>query len=324
MNYEQFLFTRNKRRDFTAFVRPADMTNKEVSLLASAFNTITDVTALTADQPGLYCFPLGAYMFVLRFYDSGRKHAGREIAVIEGIAVRADESESLATLLPEIVERQTELLDIVGDVGEIEDIEVSRSAVETFTPSPFAASGSSQPKDAGPLSPSPSGQGVKDTLRDTPPESFSEALSGVRASDPDPQPDLQDDETNPQGADDLLIDIGTRLADDQLVLTFDEDGRRLLIQALERATAQPLRFAFGTNNEVISRLAEWGIDFDMIGIFSATEASFRPRVVKVPKAAVNAPISLPPLVEAESVTPMPLKREHHSLLGKLVGWLFGR
>ncbi len=303
MDYEQFLFTRNKRRDFTAFMRPTDMTNKEVSLLASAFNYVTDVAALTSAQPGLYCFPLGAYTFVLRHYDSGRRHAGREIGVIEGIAVRADESGALAEMLPEISARQAKILDVAGSVGDIEEIEVSRSERLSLTPNP-----------------SPGGRGENEMQPTSETESF------ARRDDAGISPFQQPDETNEAEANDLFVGVTLRLTDEQLVLPFTSDGREMLIEALTRMTSKPLLFAFGTNGDVIGRLAEAGINFDIVGLFGATEPLFRARTARQREAPkVAAPAAPPPLIEPEPITPpQPVQRQRHSLLGKLVGWMLGR
>ena len=96
MIYETFLFTRNQKRDFTAFIRPVDLTNKEISVISSALNNVHDVASLTPDWPALYSFSLGEYHLLLRHYDSGRTHAGRSIGVVEGIAVRHTQHESYA------------------------------------------------------------------------------------------------------------------------------------------------------------------------------------------------------------------------------------
>jgi hypothetical protein len=288
VDYEQFLFTRNKRRDFTAFVRPADMTNKEVSLLASAFNAITDVAALTSEMPGLYCFPLGAYIFVLRYYDSRRRHAGREIAVIEGIAVRADEVGVLADWLPELVTRQADRLNIVESVADIEDIEVRKSDIQTYT------------------APEPASIEDDETLE------F------------DINPPV--DETDKRKADDLLLGSHARWTEEQLVLPFTAEGREVLVEALRFSPVKPFHFAFGANNDMLSRLAESGIGFAIVSLFGATEASFRPRAVKRPIMPVDVespkPVTLPPLVEPEPAAPIPVR--HRSLIGRLVGWLIGR
>ena len=134
VRYAWFLFTRNQRRDFTAFVRPADMTNKQVSVIANAFNFVNDITPLTAERPALYCFPLGAYLYLLRHYDSGRTHAGRAIPVIEGIAIRRDDENRLGVLLAEIVGRQATLLDVSGQVGDVETLERQVSEAHEWTP----------------------------------------------------------------------------------------------------------------------------------------------------------------------------------------------
>ena len=42
MQYETFLFTRNQRQDFTAFVRPSLMSNKDVSAIGAIFNCTAD------------------------------------------------------------------------------------------------------------------------------------------------------------------------------------------------------------------------------------------------------------------------------------------
>jgi len=127
MHYETFLFTRNQRQDFTAFIRPALLTNKEVSRIGGIFNYISDISRLTPEFPSLYCFPLGEYVMLLRHYSSDRKHAGRAIGVIEGIAVRKGESGFL-DILPQCVQQQTSLLNVIGTVSDIEVQETETSA----------------------------------------------------------------------------------------------------------------------------------------------------------------------------------------------------
>jgi hypothetical protein len=122
MYYESFLFTRSQRRDFTAFIRPKDLTNREVSTIASALNYVqaADLANLSADWPSLYCFPIGAYVLLLRHYDSGRKHAGREIGIIEGIAVRRTQARHFALALPHILAHADELLAVAASVKDLE------------------------------------------------------------------------------------------------------------------------------------------------------------------------------------------------------------
>ena len=122
MYYESFLFTRSQRRDFTAFIRPKDLTNREVSTIASALNYIqaADLANLSADWPSLYCIPIGAYVLLLRHYDSGRKHAGREIGIIEGIAVRRTQGRHFALALPHILAHADELLSVAAGVDDLE------------------------------------------------------------------------------------------------------------------------------------------------------------------------------------------------------------
>jgi hypothetical protein len=136
VRYTTFLFTRNQRRDFTAFVRPHQMTNKEVSAIANAFNYVNDITPLTADAPALYCFPLGAYLYLLRHYNSGRRHAGRDIPVIEGIAIERNAENLLGVYLSEMVGNQYTLLDISGQAGDIETLERQVSAETEWVPEP--------------------------------------------------------------------------------------------------------------------------------------------------------------------------------------------
>lgn len=122
MIYETFLFTRNQRRDFTAFIRPKDLTNKEVSLIASALSHVNNVAELTPVWPALYSLPVGEYNLLLRHYDSGRKHAGRDISVVEGIAVRRTVQRHYTLAVPHFLARQQEILNISDQVADIETI----------------------------------------------------------------------------------------------------------------------------------------------------------------------------------------------------------
>lgn len=128
MYYETFLFTRNQQRDFTAFIRPKELTNKEVSTIAAALNFVSDTSALTPDFPALYCFPLGQYILLLRHYDSGRQHAGRNIPIIEGIAVKSTLKRRFALALPHFLAHQDELLAIGERAGDVETLEIAPSA----------------------------------------------------------------------------------------------------------------------------------------------------------------------------------------------------
>lgn len=125
MNYETFLFTRNQQRDFTAFIRPKELTNKEISTIASALGNVNDVSDLSAEWPALYCFPIGEYILLLRHYDSGRKHAGRNIPLLEGIAVKRTRARHFAAALPHFLAHQAELLAIA--VPDIETQTVQES-----------------------------------------------------------------------------------------------------------------------------------------------------------------------------------------------------
>ncbi len=144
MRYETFLFTRNQRQDFTAFVRPARLTNKQISAVGGIFNYANDVSRLTPDFPSLYCFPLGDYFLLLRHYDSGRTHAGRAIGVIEGIAVAQDDNADFRRALSALVEGQADLLNVSATIDDIE--------AQAAEPSPeYDWSGSSSPLSAEPF-----------------------------------------------------------------------------------------------------------------------------------------------------------------------------
>jgi len=125
--YETFLFTRNQKRDFTAFIRPKDLTNKEVSIIASALNNVNNIAELTPEWPALYSFPIGDYNLLLRHYDSGRKHAGRSIGVVEGIAVRRGAQRHYALAVPHFLARQHEILNISDSLPDIETATVRQS-----------------------------------------------------------------------------------------------------------------------------------------------------------------------------------------------------
>jgi hypothetical protein len=127
VNYETFLFTRNQQRDFTAFIRPKELTNKEISTIASALGNVNDVSELTADWPALYCFPIGEYILLMRHYDSGRKHAGRNIPLLEGIAVKRTRARHFAVALPHFLAHQADLLAIARKVPDIETQAVQKS-----------------------------------------------------------------------------------------------------------------------------------------------------------------------------------------------------
>lgn len=128
MIYETFLFTRNQKRDFTAFIRPVDLTNREISTIASALNNVDSIADLTPEWPALYSFATGQYLMLLRHYNSGRKHAGRDIGVVEGIAVRRSLQRHYALAVPHFLARQTEVLAVAASAGDIETLTVEPSA----------------------------------------------------------------------------------------------------------------------------------------------------------------------------------------------------
>lgn len=138
MRYETLLFTRNQRADFTTFIRPSLLTNKDVSTIGSIFNYVSDISRLTADFPSLYYFPLGEYLLLLRHYDSGRKHAGRAIGTIEGVAIRRSDSAALTDALPQLVEQQATLLAVSAGVADIEAQEPAAASEQTCS-APTAA-----------------------------------------------------------------------------------------------------------------------------------------------------------------------------------------
>lgn len=128
MIYETFLLTRNQRRDFTAFIRPKDLTNKEVSIISSALGSVNNVADLTPDWPALYSFPLGEYNLLLRHYDSGRTHAGRNIGVVEGIAVRRSVQRHYTMTVPHFLAHQQDILNVTGTVQDIEAAAIQTSS----------------------------------------------------------------------------------------------------------------------------------------------------------------------------------------------------
>ncbi|MGQ9888353.1 MAG: hypothetical protein ACUVSX_07675 [Aggregatilineales bacterium] len=128
MYYETFLFTRSQRRDFTAFVRPRDLTNREISAIAAAFDAVSDTSLLTPAWPALYCFPLGSYVLLLRHYASARTHAGRSIPTLEGIAVRRTQARHFALALPYFLAQHDTVLNVSKDVIDFEALETATSA----------------------------------------------------------------------------------------------------------------------------------------------------------------------------------------------------
>jgi hypothetical protein len=128
MHYENFLFTRNQRQDFTAFVRPSALSNKDVSAIGAIFNYITDISRLTTEFPSLYTFPLGEYVFLLRHYNSGRKHAGRAIGIIEGITVKQSDANAFSDALPQFIAQQADLLNVSASITDIEEASSETSA----------------------------------------------------------------------------------------------------------------------------------------------------------------------------------------------------
>lgn len=235
VRYARFLFTRNQRRDFTAFVRPADMTNKQVSVIANAFNFVNDITPLTHVRPALYCFPLGGYLYILRHYDSGRTHAGRAIPVIEGIAIRREEENLLGMLLAEIVADQATLLNVSATAGDIEALE--RQTSDTFEWSPPV---SDEPDETG------------------------DSLNQSANADESHESDLTDA-------------LAERYPTDWLLLPFSDEGRALLLSALDDERLPLLHFAFGSHPDLVAKLKESGIIFDVVGYASVNEPEFRPR-----------------------------------------------
>lgn len=128
MQVEAFLFTRSQRRDFTAFIRPAGMSNRHVSAIASALSNVNDVERLKRSFPALYGFPLGDYIYLLRHYDSRRRHAGRAISVVEGIAARTTWTRHFALAIPYLIAHQAEALNIAESAGDLETLTPSVSA----------------------------------------------------------------------------------------------------------------------------------------------------------------------------------------------------
>jgi hypothetical protein len=103
-----------------------------VSNIASALNNINNVADLKPDWPSLYCFPIGEYVMLLRHYDSGRKHAGRDIGVIEGMAVRRTQARHFSIALPYVLAHQNEFLSVASTIPDIEIASVSTSPEQNW------------------------------------------------------------------------------------------------------------------------------------------------------------------------------------------------
>ncbi len=128
MRYEQFLFTRNQEHDFTAFVRPAALTNKDISAVGNIFNYVHEIARLSRDFPSVYCFALGEYYLLVRHYNSGRRHAGRAIGVIEGIAVHQSDGGNFARAIPHFM-ADLEQLNVVDTLPDLETRTASLSPI---------------------------------------------------------------------------------------------------------------------------------------------------------------------------------------------------
>ncbi|MBZ0299000.1 MAG: hypothetical protein K8J31_04630, partial [Anaerolineae bacterium] len=77
--------------------------------------------------PALYSFGIGDYNLLLRHYDSGRKHAGREIGVVEGIAVRRTLQRHYTRAVPHFLARQDDVLNISHRILDLETMNVQQS-----------------------------------------------------------------------------------------------------------------------------------------------------------------------------------------------------
>ena len=221
MIYETFLFTRNQKRDFTAFIRPKDLTNKEVSTIASALNNVNNIADLSSEWPALYSFPIGQYCMLLRHHDSGRTHAGRNIGVVEGIAVKRTLQRHYALAVPHFVAQQQTVLAIENGVRDIEMLEISVSEEHDW-------------------------------------------------------PDVQaDEQVNPD--DELIEMFAERLEEERLFLPFTQDGRAILMAALNDPRLRRAFFAFGTNSEVMARFQAAEIDMDIVSYFNTTLPGLRSR-----------------------------------------------
>lgn len=133
VNYESFLFTRNQQRDFTAFVRPKGLSNKAVSTLSSAFSYVQDITPLSPHWSALYCFPIEDHILLLRHYDSGRKHAGRNIPTLEGIAVKRTQARHFSLALPHFIAQEQAYLGVSSTIPDINTQEIIESPQHTLS-----------------------------------------------------------------------------------------------------------------------------------------------------------------------------------------------
>ena len=131
----------------------------------------------------------------------------------------------------------------------------------------------------------------------------SEALQWA---EPEDMPNARDDE-RPE-----LIDLYTRrYPTHQLILPFNAEGFDWLVQALRDEVLPILHFAFGSNSEVVGRLSEANVQFDVLGYLATERAILRerdgrkvvdvreilPDVARVPSnwPANNLPVETPEL-----------------------------
>lgn len=229
MYYEHFLFTRNQRRDFTAFIRPEGMTNADVSAIASIIGYLHEVNWLTPGWGSLYCFPMGQYNYLLRHYNSGRTHAGRPISVLEGAAVPRTQTRLFASNLAPFLLKQDQYLNVIDTVIDIEAATVETSQQHT--------------------------------------------LHITRVPLP---PNLPEEEA-------VVQTFGEQQTETRLQLPFTPAGLRILGAVVTSPKIPPLvRFAFGVNSDVTRRMAELGIELDVVGYFGTSRVSLRDRSTNQP------------------------------------------
>jgi hypothetical protein len=118
--YEHLLYTRTPTQDYTTLVRPEQANDDEITFLTHLTAHVPDVTWLTPLHPALYCFPVGAYTYLLRHYNSGRRHENAPISVLEGIAVPRGSTRDFAAHLHRMILLQHDYLNVIGTVDDLD------------------------------------------------------------------------------------------------------------------------------------------------------------------------------------------------------------
>lgn len=135
MHYETLLLTRQEQPEYSALVRPAEMTDGDITTLNAIFHAATHETGLSAGFPGLYCFPVGDYALLVRHYAGGSEH---QSAVVEGAAIKLGDGGFDGAAAAQMVTEQATLLAVPGTARESKP-RPDDVAGERMTSAPFTA-----------------------------------------------------------------------------------------------------------------------------------------------------------------------------------------